>query len=162
MEPSGCWDRVLVALAIYSQPQISPGCGMARNLGAVPGFCHKVGSWGQQSTASQSSAVQGQSLKSRVLKQSRESHSHLPVSFPCLFFSFAKLVSGLQQTQSLAHSRYTMTVSFLVLFCFFQNKTFPASFINWLFKSKFSFSYLPQNPTILPLFLVLNVLWEGH
>lgn len=48
-------------------------------------------------------------------------------------------------------------------FClFFQNKSFPASFINWLVKSKCSFSYQSQDPTIPPLPLVSNVLWEGR
>lgn len=88
----------------------------------------------------------------------------IPISQSLFLVCSSHLQSWCQvcSRHSLAHSRYTLTVSFLVLFCFFQNKTFPASFINWLFKSKFSFLYPPQNPTILPLFLVLNVLWEGH
>ncbi|XP_021048459.1 uncharacterized protein LOC110318041 [Mus pahari] len=44
----------------------------------------------------------------------------------------------------------------------FKNKSFPASFINWLVRSKFSFMYPSQNPTILPLSSVSNALWEGH
>ncbi|XP_027278511.1 uncharacterized protein LOC100759326 isoform X2 [Cricetulus griseus] len=43
-----------------------------------------------------------------------------------------------------------------------KDKSFPASFINWLIKSKYSFSYPPQNSPILPPSLVLNILWEEY
>ncbi|XP_026643088.1 uncharacterized protein LOC101980749 [Microtus ochrogaster] len=44
----------------------------------------------------------------------------------------------------------------------FKDKSFPASFINWLIKSKFSFSYSSQNAPIPPPSSVLNIPWEGY
>ncbi|XP_040600934.1 BPI fold-containing family B member 3 [Mesocricetus auratus] len=44
----------------------------------------------------------------------------------------------------------------------FKDKSFPASFINWLFKSKFSLLNPSQNYPILPPSSVLNILWEEY
>lgn len=152
---------ILVTLAISPHPSF-PDWDMARNLGQ---FLDSSTRWGLGANSPLPLSPQIPRAKSGVQNLGTmlwqfnvwpgQSHSHLRV---CYFFFFvcyphvAKLMSGLHGTPSLAHSRYTVAVSFLIFVLFSRTKASqPLSWIGWL-KVSFLFHIHPRMPqSHLPL-----------